>query len=95
MSEALPLSLIEAIASGIPVVATAVGGVPSIIRNTDGGWMCEPNDPAAMQAAMEQAIFAPNRREIASRARQLTSELYSADRMAADYQALYTQLSTR
>ncbi len=90
--EALPLCLMEAIASGLPVVSTSVGGAPAIVRNTDGGWLCEPNNADAMLSAMELAITAKDRRDRTKRARTLVAELYSAERMAADYEAVYAHL---
>ena len=91
-SEALPLGLMEAIASGVPAVATAVGGVPTILEKTRGGWLCEPGNPAAMAEAMERAISAAGGGEMGRNARQLAGELYSDARMAADYEALYGRL---
>ncbi len=92
-SEALPLSLIEAIASGLPVVATAVGGVPSIVQKTEGGWTCEPKSAEALLAAMELAICSRHEwTDRTRRARKLAAQLYSADRMAADYEAVYRKL---
>ena len=61
--EGLPLSLLEAIASGLPVVATAVDGVPKIVQNTNCGWLCPRNDAHALMAAMELAIASPDRGE--------------------------------
>lgn len=90
--EAHPLSLIEAIASGLPVVATTVGGVPTMVKKTNCGWLVEPNDPVALLAGIELAIASPDRTEITARARQLTEELYSAERMASDYEAVYRRL---
>ena len=90
--EALPLSLMEAIASGLLVVSTSIGGAPSIVKNTDSGWVCEPNNADAMLSAMEMAIAAPDRNERTKRSRQLVTELYSADRMAAEYEAVYAAL---
>ncbi len=90
--EALPLCLMEAIASGLPVISTSVGGAPAIVKNTESGWLCEPNNADAMLSAMELAISAPDRWNRTKRARQLVAELYSAERMAADYEAVYTNL---
>lgn len=90
--EGLPLSLLEAIASGLPVVATAVDGVPRIVENTDSGWLCPPNNPQALMAAMEGAIACPDRRERAERSRRLVAQGYSAERMASDYERLYQTL---
>jgi glycosyltransferase involved in cell wall biosynthesis len=87
--EALPLSLLEAIASGLPAVATTVGAVPDIIENTQGGWLCPPDDPQALCAAMEVALASHDRIERGERARRLVSERYSASRMTRDYETVY------
>lgn len=92
LSEGMPLSLMEAIASGLPVVATAVGGVARIVKATDSGWICPPGDFAALSEGMEAAILSPGRRERGERARRLVNEYYSAERMTRDYEQLYAQL---
>jgi glycosyltransferase involved in cell wall biosynthesis len=74
------------------VVATAVGGVPKIVKSTGSGWLCEPDHPEALAGAMELAIANRDRGELTSRARKLASELYSAKRMAVDYEAVYEKL---
>lgn len=90
--EGLPLSLLEAIASGLPVVATAVDGVPQIVQNTGSGWLCPPDNAEALAAAMESAIASPDRGDRGERARQLVAAGYSAARMAGDYDRLYREL---
>ena len=92
IGEGLPLSLLEAIASGLPVVATKVGGVPRIVHNTDSGWLCEPQDTASLGAALESAIACADRRNKGERARHLVAEHYAAERMSRDYDLLYRQL---
>jgi glycosyltransferase involved in cell wall biosynthesis len=91
-SEGLPLSLLEAIASGLPVVATGVGGVPRIVQNTDSGWLCAPDNANALFCAMQAAIDSSERRDRGERARHLVEEQYSASRMARDYERLYDEL---
>ena len=90
--EGLPLSLLEAIASGLRVVATAVDGVPRIVENTDSGWLCPPSNPHALMTAMEAAIACPDRSERAERSRHLVAQEYSAERMANGYERVYQQL---
>lgn len=90
-SEGLPLTLLEAIASGLPVVATEVGGVPRIVHNTDSGWLCAPENVDALLGAMESAIASSDRRDRGERGRRLV-EQYSAERMARDYERLYQRL---
>jgi glycosyltransferase involved in cell wall biosynthesis len=91
-TEGQPLSLIEAIASGLPVVATDVGGVRNIVQNTRSGWLCPPDNTDAFVEAMQSAITCSERREWAERARQMVAERYSAERMARDYERLYHEL---
>jgi glycosyltransferase involved in cell wall biosynthesis len=88
-TEGLPLSLLEAIASGLPVVATAVGGVPRVVENTQSGWVCPPRNVDAFVEAMEAAISCPDLRERGERARHLVAEQYSAERMSRDYERIY------
>jgi glycosyltransferase involved in cell wall biosynthesis len=90
--EAMPLSLLEAIASGLPVVATAVGGVPGIVTTTESGSLCPPNNAEALRAAMESAITSADSRDRGERARHLVKERYSSERMARDYERLYQEL---
>ena len=82
----------EAIASELPAVSTSVGGAPAIVKNTDSGWLCEPNNADAVLSAMELAISDPDRRDRTKRARRLVAELYSAERMASDYEAVYANI---
>jgi glycosyltransferase involved in cell wall biosynthesis len=90
--EALPLSLLEAIASGLTVVATAVGGVPRIVENTGSGWLCPPGNANALMTAMELALAASDRGDRAEKARHLVAERYSVQRMARDYERVYQTL---
>jgi glycosyltransferase involved in cell wall biosynthesis len=92
ISEGLPLSLIEAIAAGLPVVATAVGGVPKVVQQTNSGWLCPSQNVEALRAAIESAIDDPNRRDRGEKARALAAKYYSAERMYKDYQERYVEL---
>jgi glycosyltransferase involved in cell wall biosynthesis len=50
--EGLGLAAVEALACGTPVVASAVGGLPEVIREGENGLLIPPNDPAALSAAL-------------------------------------------
>lgn len=90
--EGLPIALLEGMASGLPVVATAVGEVPTVIRNKSIGLLVPPEDPDALANAILTLLRDPGRRiQLSAAARELIAADYSADRMAADYACIYEQ----
>lgn len=56
LSEGSPNALLEAMAAGIPVVATAVGGIPEIVIDKETGLLTEPRNPCAMASAMDLVL---------------------------------------
>jgi glycosyltransferase involved in cell wall biosynthesis len=54
--EGFSLALVEALACAMPVVVTAVGAAPDLIRHGENGYLFEPKDPAAMRAALVAAL---------------------------------------
>ena len=59
--EGLPLSLLEAMAAGKPVIATAVGGVAEAILEGESGLLVRPADPPALAAAIRRLVSDPVR----------------------------------
>ena len=55
-SEGAPLSILEAMAAGLPVVASAVGGVPELVADGETGLLVPPGDPAPLAAALERVV---------------------------------------
>jgi glycosyltransferase involved in cell wall biosynthesis len=94
-SEGLPLTLLEAMGAGLPIVATAVGAIPDIVNHGQSGWLCPPADPERLAEAMELATQAPDRPSIGARSRQTVAIHYSVERMARDYENLYATLLHR
>jgi glycosyltransferase involved in cell wall biosynthesis len=82
ISEALPYALLEAMVLGLPVVATAVGGVPELVRDQESGVLCEPGSVEALEAGIEQClrdeVFA---RRIGDLGREVVTDLFSAATM--------------
>jgi glycosyltransferase involved in cell wall biosynthesis len=91
-SEAWGMALVEAIASGLPVVATSVGNLPGIVQATNSGWLCPPGDLDSLASALESAIVSTARIAIGEQGRASVSQFFSAERMSADYEHLYQEL---
>jgi glycosyltransferase involved in cell wall biosynthesis len=62
LPDSLPTTVIEAMALGKPVVATALGGVPELIRDGETGFLIPPDDAGRMADAVEEVLAAPERR---------------------------------
>ena len=58
-SEAMPLAVMEAMSSGLPVVATRVGGVPDMIEHGESGWLVTPNDFEDIAVRLQQILGNP------------------------------------
>lgn len=61
-SEGTPRSLVEAMAAGRPVIATRVGGIPSLIKHGETGMLIDPGDPQQLAAAIVELIKSPEKR---------------------------------
>jgi len=94
--EGTPLTLLEAMASEVSTVTTAVGGIPKVVVPGQTGLLVPPSDPAALADAMAQMFLDPGTRErMGKLGRQVVIDDYSIDRMARDYEGLYEQILRR
>jgi glycosyltransferase involved in cell wall biosynthesis len=90
--EGLPMALLEGMASGLPLVATAVGAVPNVVHNNQTGILIPAEDPKALTAAIVKLLIEPaTRKAYGAAARDLIKSEYSAERMTAEYLQLYQQ----
>lgn len=88
-SEGLPLVVPEAMAAGLPIVTTAVGGLPSVVDEGKTG-MLVPVDEDALRAALKKLVDdRALAKQMGETARRTALERYSADRMVDAYLALY------
>jgi glycosyltransferase involved in cell wall biosynthesis len=87
--EAFGLYVIEAMASGVPVVQPRHGAFPELIENTGGGVLCEPEDARQLADALESVLLDGQKRErlIASGMTRVRTE-YTAAKMAEKFEAV-------
>jgi glycosyltransferase involved in cell wall biosynthesis len=89
-TEGTPMSLLEAMASGVCVVATAVGGIPDLLGGGRYGWLAPPDDRVALAEAMAVALRdRERRRSVAAAAREQIIARYSEAAMIETYEGLY------
>jgi glycosyltransferase involved in cell wall biosynthesis len=92
-NEGSPLSVMEAMSAGLPVVATAVGGVPELVEDQISGTLVRPSDCDGMAAAMLQLFHnTDTRKTMATRAAQRALRDFSLSRMVQGYTDLYERL---
>ena len=90
--EAFGLTLIEAMASGKPVVASRSGAVPEIIQHGVNGWLVPPNDPVAMAEGIAQLLNTPaEATRLGQQAQRRVQECFGLERMAAEIETVYQE----
>jgi glycosyltransferase involved in cell wall biosynthesis len=93
VAEGMPNSVLEAMLLGIPVIATAVGGVPEIVDNGHTGLLIDPASPAAMAEAMKKMVRSASLgRQLASEAKRHVEQNFSPKRQRALLEMLYSTL---
>jgi glycosyltransferase involved in cell wall biosynthesis len=91
--EGNPLSVMEAMAAGLPVVSTAVGGVPELVREGETGLLVPSGDAAALARALQALVDDPARREAMGKAaRQHAITHFDIRHTVRQYEALYERL---
>ena len=91
--EALPISMLEAMACGVPALVTAVGGVPDLLNEQRGGRMVPAQDEEALATELAALLKSePARRELGAEGYALAETRFARDRMVADVEALYLRL---
>ena len=91
--EGLPVAILEAMALGRPVVATAAGGVPSLVKDEETGLLVEPDDPPALAKAVLRVLVD---RELAGRladaGRDLVEREYGLEAMVRATEDVYLRV---
>ena len=91
--EGNPLSVMEAMAAGLPVAAPAVGGVPELVEDGVTGLLAPPGDSAALGAALAALVGDASRRARMGQAARARARRFDVRAMAAAYGDLFERLS--
>ena len=83
----LPTVIMEAMAAGLPVISTPLGGIPEMLEDGINGELVPERDPAALSAAIERLLDDPERaRQLGERSRQIAREKFSIETSARQLQ---------
>jgi glycosyltransferase involved in cell wall biosynthesis len=90
--EGTPLVLMEALAVGLPIISTAVGGIREQLSDSDACLLCEPGDPRLLAEGIKRFIQDPALRYQMRMATRVASELFDSRRTVARVETLYKSL---
>ena len=91
--EGSPLSVMEYMEAGKPVVATRVGGVPDLVVDGETGLLVDPQNPHELAAAVGELVSDPDRaREMGRRGRERRRSMFSVEATTRAVEALYEEL---
>lgn len=91
--EGLPISVLEALSIGVPVIATKVGGVPELIKNDDTGILISPYSEDEVSSALFKILKNPELREkIARNGKKFVQEKFNFTNIYKKIEKLYTEL---
>lgn len=92
LNEGTPVSIIEAMASGCIVVSTDVGGVSSLIRDNETGFLVPPKDPKALAKGIATAIEQRSLwKQMTKTAQEETLQRFHITRLVSDIERLYSE----
>lgn len=93
--EGTPRVITEAMASGLPVVATNIAGIPEQVVDGESGYLFPPGDDAALAAHLEKLIASREQCQAFAKAGRERVQRFSKDRMLSDLDTLYTEVSSQ
>ncbi len=93
IAEGTPVVILEAMASGVPIIATKVGGIPEVVIDNETGKLIASNDTAAFAMALSTYLVAPDTLvQHGTAGRKRAEDIYSVEAMLAAYTGLYDKL---
>jgi glycosyltransferase involved in cell wall biosynthesis len=95
--EGMPMVLLEAAATGLPIVTTSVGGNREVVENEETGFLVPPGDPDALGSAMLRVmdLSESDRRAMGARGRERVRSRYGLSRVVERWEQLYREVSAR
>lgn len=92
-AEGLPVSMLEAMAYGIPVVVSRVGSVPEVVADGEHGLLTDIEDVQGVLTAMQQLVASSEaRRRLGRAGRELVVSTYAADRVCTQLEGIYAEV---
>lgn len=96
LSEGLGNAFLEAMAIGVPVIGTPVGGIPDFLKEGETGWLCEPKNPESIAEKIKYVLADENQEKLTAvtkTALKMVAESYNWDKIANDMRNTFNQLS--
>ena len=90
-SEGMPVSLLEAMAMGVPVVASRVGGVPEIVTDSRGGRLVDPGDAKSLSVAIQHVLEAEGNCEVGLERSRWVADRFGLARVAEETARIYKE----
>ncbi len=94
-SEGLGNSFLEAMAAGVPVVGTPVGGIPDFLQDGETGWFCRVDDPRSIAEKVTFILDSRNQaivKKVITNAQLLVREKYNWDKIATQFNLIFKRL---
>jgi glycosyltransferase involved in cell wall biosynthesis len=94
-SEGMPISIIESMAAGLPVIATSVGGIPDLVLHKKTGLLVPPEKPVLLAEAIRKLVLSPAiRLEMGLIAREIAQEQYHIENVVPKLLAFYRKTAS-